>query len=318
MKIILWVVALATTIFTISCNVDPEIDILGDCEDLDLADGYLISIDSVMYFAPYFNPNNSNQFVYIEQKASDQIKWLCIFDITTKEKIYLCDEVDFNPRWAANNWVVFNRGGEIWKIKTNGDSLELLFTGYGKYDLEVNPSGEKIMFRESNDYYTTYLSDISGILLDSIADQYFGEASWSRDGLKISSKLFSGEPYYIGGSFGYYDTTLTIFNDVYLTTSNESSDRILDTEWLPDSKNVLWLAGTEYHITDIETKETTAFLHECESNIKLWPNYSIDGSKIIWERNYKEPKNNGNELFWQTQIVITDSNGANEIQVLPN
>lgn len=318
MKRFLWLVAFTITFLINSCDIDPEIDIIGDCGELDLQDGYLVLRDSVMYFAPYFNPNNSNQFVFIEQKSNDLIKWLCIYDITTKEKKYLCDEVDFNPRWTINNWIVFNRGGEIWKIKTTGDSLTQLFTGYNKYNLQVNPRGDRIIFRESNDYYTTYLADLNGNLLDSVSDQYFGEGSWSRDGLKITCKLATGGQYYTGGSFGYYDTTLRIFNDVYLSTSEETKDRILDTEWLPDSKNVLWLAGTEYQITDIESKETSLFLRECETNIKLWPNYSNDGSKIIWERNYKESKNNGYELYWETQIVITDSDVKNEIQILPN
>lgn len=318
MKIVICLLTIIGTLYIVSCSIDAEIEILGDCQELDLRDGYLLIRDSVMYYAPFFNPNNSNQFVLIEQKNTDLIKRLCVYDITTHEKIYLCDDVDFYPRWTINNWIVFNRGGEIWKIKASGDSLSLLFTGYPKYDLEVNPRGDKIIFRESNDYYTTYLSDINGVLLDSIEDQYFGEGSWSPDGLKISSKLFSGPPYYIGGSFGYYDTSLNTFTNIYLTNSADPQDRIQDTEWLKDSKNVLWLSGNEYKITNIETSQTSFFLEECDTNKKLWPSYSSDGNKIIWERNYKEARNNDTELFWQTQIVITDSNGNNEIPILPN
>lgn len=308
---------IAITLFIFSCGVDPEIDILGDCEELDMNDGYAVVIDSIMYFAPFFNPNNSNQFVFIEQNNIDYIKRMWIYDMTTFDKTYLCDQVSFNPRWTKKNWIVFNRGGEIWKIKATGDSLTLLFNGYGKYDLEVNPRGDRIIFRESNDYYTTYLADINGNLLDSIADQYFGEASWSPDGLKITSKLYTVPPYYLGGSFGYYDTTLTLFTDVVTTTSEDPSDRILDTEWLQDSRRVLWLSGNDYKIIDTETMQTSNFIHNCDSYSKLWPCYSNDGSKIIWERNYKESRNNGGEMFWQTQIVITDASGTNEIVVTP-
>lgn len=318
MKILVWMVAVATIFFTQSCNIDPEIEIIGDCEELDLMDGYSITIDSVMYYAPFFNPNNSDQFVFVEQSNSDFIKHLCIYDLNTHIKTYLCDDVSLNPRWTKNNWIVFNRGGEIWKIKTSGDSLTLLFFNFSNYDPEINPRGDRIMFRQSNDYYTTFLADINGIILDSISNEYFGEASWSPDGLKISSKLFSGEPYYLGGSFGYYDTTLATFTDVVLTTSNDPSDRILDTEWLHDSKSILWLSGNDYKITNTESKQTSNFISICDTNYKLWPCYSNDGSKIIWERNYKEARNSGTELFWQSQIVITDSNGNNEIQIIPN
>lgn len=308
----------AATLFIISCNIDPEIDIIGDCDELDLNDGYEVYLDTIMYYAPYFNPNNADQFVYIERNNTDYIKRLYIYDMITLTKTYLCDDASFNPRWTKNDWIVFNRGGTIWKIKTSGDSLTLLFSGYVKYGLELNPRGDRIIFRESNDYYTTYLADINGVIIDSIEDQFFGEASWSPNGLKISSKLFKGPPYYIGGSFGYYDTTLTTFTDVFLTNSNDTDDRILDTEWLPDSKNILWLSGNEYKITNTETNNTSSFIEMCDTNFKMWPCYSADGTKIIWERNYKEAMNHNSELYWQTQIVITDADGNNERLILPN
>ena len=85
MKFMQGVKAIAFTLFIFSCAVDPEIEILGDCEDLDLADGYVVSIDTIMTFAPYFNPNNSDQFDYIEQKAVEltEISNGGIIDVTT-------------------------------------------------------------------------------------------------------------------------------------------------------------------------------------------------------------------------------------------
>ncbi|KRP07301.1 MAG: hypothetical protein ABR94_09270 [Sphingobacteriales bacterium BACL12 MAG-120802-bin5] len=278
--------------------------------------GYTVTYDSIMYYAPCFNPNNSSEFTYIEWDLylPNRPKWLCTYNIVTGEKQYLADGASFNPVWCTNDWIVFNRGGHIWKIQSNGDNLAPLFTDYACYDVVVNPSSTKMIFYMHNGtWYSTIVSDINGLVLDSIPNSYFGEAAWSPDGQYIAS---TGSQYH---SYGFYDTTLTNYTIIHEGYPNDPpSESVYDAEWYGDSENILWYKNREYFITNITTKQTTLFSSLCYNQFNLWPSVASDNSGILWERN-NEANIDGNQykVSSKTSIELTDMDGNNEFVVLP-
>lgn len=271
--------------------------------------------DSVMYYAPCFNPQNSDEFVYIEKRPYSFKSELYKYNMLTHEKCYLADEVDYFPKWSKNGWIIFNRGGQLWKVKSSGDSLALLLPDGMFYGAEVSPIKDEVICRGYDDYYFTIKCDINGNILDSLDNEYFGEGSWSPDGSKISTRRFIGGIYQ-GSSFGYYDSTLTTFVDVVVNASADPADFIFDTEWFPDSHRIIWYGGSRYNVTNIITGETFLFSEYCESEYNFYPSFSTDAVKIIWEKNKKTILGTCDGYYLKTSIVITDIDGENEQVIL--
>lgn len=317
MRIIFRVVVLTTTLNLLACEVDSYIE--NSCGDLpDLNEfGAIVERDSVMYYAPCFNPADGNEFVYIEWRSKEMINKLYAFNIQTGEKVFLADNVLYNPQWNSKDWIIFNRyDSEIWKVKSNGDSLSELFSNGTNYEIVISPDGRKFAFKNQIESEIKILiSDINGVLLDSLLNTSFNDASWSRDNSKVAANK-SGLSYILG----YYDTSFTIYHQVFDNEGNtgEAWDHISDTEWFPDSKRILWLASGKYWTTNIETHRTEVFYEPCESNYNSFPNFSPDGNSIIWEKTKSAVLDGGNLLYLQNSIVLTDINGFNEITVLPN
>lgn len=299
--------------------IDCIYEVTDSCDLPDISIGpfgtTMYEYDSVMYYAPCFNPNNSNEFVYIEERPYVFKSDLYTYNMLTGEKKYLSEGADYFPKWSKNNWIIFNRGSQLWKIKSTGDSLMLLLSNGEYYDAEVSPSGEKIICRGYGDYYKTIVCDINGNILDTLIDEYFGEGSWSFDGNKISTRRLVGG-FYQGSSFGFYDSLLTTFVDVVLNSSSDPEDFILDTEWFPNSQNILWYGSGRYSVTNTLTGETTLFSEYCESNYNFFPTFSTDGSKMLWEKNERDVLNTCDGYYVKTSIVLTDENGENEQIIL--
>lgn len=321
-----WFCFLAIFLIVYSCNYnhlqEPDDCIYETIDSCDLPDitigpfGYTkYEYDSIMYYSPCFNPNNSNEFVFIEERPELSQSDLYIYNIVTGERKFLADQVDFFPKWSSNDWIVFNRGSKIWKIKSSGDSLMLLFPVGEYYAVEVNPLGNKIICREYDDYYNLIICDFNGNIIDSINDSYFGEGSWSKDGNKISTRKLDGG-FYQGSSFGYYDSTLTNFTDIILNNSTDPENFIFDTEWYPDSQRILWYGSGSYSITNIISGETTLFSIYCERNYNFFPSFSPNENKILWEKTEREVLNTCDGYHIKTSIVITDENGENEEIIL--
>ncbi|MFN0275525.1 MAG: hypothetical protein ACKVPJ_07265 [Chitinophagales bacterium] len=313
-KVYLAATLVAATILA-SCKKDPvlEINFCRELEDLDI--GYSVYPEDTMYFAPCFNPNNNSEFVYIEKTYEPEYgSRLCKYNLLTNEKSYLSDNIDFNPKWTSKDWIIFNRyNSQIWKIKSNGDSLTPLFTTGTNYYCEISPAGDKIIFKNQVDnYLKLVLSDMEANILDSIPYETFTSGSWSKDGLKITSRKIN-----FPSSFGYYDTLLSHFTDIISSPYNSPVDEIEDTEWFNDSNSILWLGNNKYHVINIETKETYIFSEVCENIYNLYPSFSPDGLNIIWEKNEKEVLNGGSKLNWKAKIIMTDINGKNEQIILP-
>lgn len=316
-------IGISMTVMLHSCRVDPIIQgdpcitkvmYGGGINGAPGWTGYTPHYDSVMYFAPCFNPNNPDEFVYREWRSSEPVIWLCTYNMITGEKRYLADHASFNPVWCTNDWIVFNRGGSLWKIKSNGDNLTPLFEPYACYEVDADPITSRLAFRaEYEEGKYLIIGDINGLILEKIQNAYFSAASWSPDGEKIAAR---GADYY---SFGFYKDNLSDFDSFYIEdTTMHTSTAVYDSEWYGDSENILWYKNREYFITNITTKQTTLFSTLCYDQFNLWPSVAPDKSGILWERN-NEANIDGNqyEVSFKTSIVLTDMDGSNELVILP-
>ncbi|MBK9454577.1 MAG: PD40 domain-containing protein [Bacteroidetes bacterium] len=206
--------------FLWSCKPDEQIIIDDDpcfLPDIEYGiNGPLVDYEAIQYLKPCFNPSNEDEIVYIEEQPTSGISHLCVLNIVDLTNTYIQDNVSGSPKWSKTGWIIFNKADDIWKIKPDGDSLTLLFSNGTNYSPEINPRGDKIIFKyQLDNYIAIKISDLNGNVIDSLEDQALFCPSWSPDGKKISMRR-AGEP----SSFGYYDTTLSLFTPIITNNSD--------------------------------------------------------------------------------------------------
>ncbi|MCB0853106.1 MAG: hypothetical protein KDD63_12855, partial [Bacteroidetes bacterium] len=81
------------------------------------------------YLDGCFNPRNSNQIAFIRWNTQSIpfVFELCSYDFCKDKLVVLTDKAFSRPDWSVKGWIVFKGpGSQIWKIKSNGDSLTQL------------------------------------------------------------------------------------------------------------------------------------------------------------------------------------------------
>ncbi len=140
-------------LFFLSCKKDPPISPpVGnntDCLNLSWTNISGIinwpGIDTV-YNTPRFNPANANEIVYVKGITSANKSYVAKRNLNTGQETQIISDVWSKPDWSVKDWIVFNHAdNQVWKIKSNGDSLTLLTTNMQEgFDALWSPDGNKI------------------------------------------------------------------------------------------------------------------------------------------------------------------------------
>lgn len=112
-----------------ACKKDAPIPpILGACAP---RKQFLVSSfakDRFQYASPYFNPLNSNEFVYQFIDYESLSFQLRKFNIETKDNELLMDDIKviYQPKWSRSGWIATDNyfDHQIWIVKDSGDSLK--------------------------------------------------------------------------------------------------------------------------------------------------------------------------------------------------
>lgn len=201
------------------------------------------------------------------------------------------------PVWGPHEWFLFARQNEIWKIKSNGDSLQLVIPKYGTkhyYNIYWDPTDENYFF--FNQESTSFRADIWGNHLDTLDSDFI----WPGPDNKTLGSVK-------GESIGYYD----LISGEYVSVSNKY-DREFGGAWLPDGAHFIWLvmenAGS-YPISlvefNISTKEERVIKEwSCYNRTYSNPKVTQDGKWVYMHLQYAESLG-GRDLFadWFTAFV---------------
>ncbi|TAK62952.1 MAG: hypothetical protein EPO24_04585, partial [Bacteroidetes bacterium] len=182
------------------------------------------------YFYPCFNPSNPEQFGYYRY---DNVNLgmgfeLWVVDFCTGSKKLLVDNAFYGLDWSVDDWLIYTATDQnIWKIKSNGDSLtQITFIGeYNRYP-KWSPDGKKIAFNteiQGNSFF--FISDKNGNIQDTIEELSRTRTwSWIDNDRIFYLKTESGILPIIF-SFNYYDTqnkSVTLLHNLQLGSTNDS------------------------------------------------------------------------------------------------
>lgn len=308
-------------IWQVGCKKDPRIFPDGSvCEDFPSSPAgigyqYQSRNPTLNKWASCFNPNNAAEIVFT---TGDSIitsgNNLYTLNLNTGQKIYLANNVWFQPKWSVKNWIVFNRvGSQIWKIKSNGDSLTQLTFMNENYDPEWSPDGEKLVFRQViGSMYYIMITTANGVKLDSITNAYYGDGAWSPNNTKIAT-VFNAST---GHNIGLIDLQSKAINALtsYSEQSSTAKTIILNMAWSIDSQFIFWCSGYGLYKTNVNTGTTTQLKYGCDMKSYIFPSISPDGQKIIVVRTDQKLLNQ-NTIYGENNLYMMDINGENETKI---
>jgi len=307
-----------TIIFIAGCKKDPvdknDCKCCTDCTTLLEPIIPTIYQNQYQYKFPCFNPKNNNEIIFFNQDLDNNINQILKLNLVSKQKTVLINDIIIisQPRWGLNDWIILNTiNHEIWKIKSNGDSLAKIV------------SGGSNLYPAYNNNYTELIYTYS---------------------------LNAGIPYYILRKNINTNKTDTIFNSraKYLTVSNNNKlvcigDYSTNLQLSELSNNLMWnnltnvnvegqnqIKGISWHsnCTDIYytrflkglykinifEKKEVKIKNSCNSKKYTILSISPDDSKIVVER-INGYVSSDNKLYNDSRLYIMNIDGCNEQEI---
>lgn len=216
------------------------------------------------YKYPQFNPNNMNEIAFI--KSYD----LWLFDMCEGEKYLLQNDVSFLWDWSKRDWLLITkRDRNLYKIKSNGDSLTLLNAGGFNTYATWNPTGDKFMFLDNNSGVP--LMDINGNRIDTMRLAPYG-ADWYAEDRVVSEYDNKIRMYDLSNNTSF-QLDYTPYSFSYATISN--------TRYVPEKEIVVWDSDEYIFSTNITTKERSIIKKGSHSQIYHEFDISADYSTIV-------------------------------------
>ena len=236
------------------------------------------------------------------------------FDTKTKELKQLTKHTDFDCMWPSgeNGQMVFENGGNLYKLNLQTGKEEKLTVNihfdnpntvpYYKnvkdfvQSFEVSPSGKRALISARGDIFSVPAEN--GVTYNLTSTQGIREIypRWSPDGKYIS--------YYSDASGEY---------EIYLLENKKgaspkqltsgSSAWKYDTEWSPDSKNLLYFdRSLQLKLVNAETGNTTIITHADRQEIRSY-SFSPDSKWITYDKEGE----NGLSAVWVFNIETKEN-----------
>jgi hypothetical protein len=264
---------------------------------------YIVDFDSLV-FAPMFNPNNDDEFVYLKRPYYDLWE-LYRYNLVSKEnKLLHTGIIWYQPQWGKNDWILFCQNDKnIYKIKSNGDSLTKLTNLNNLHHPIWNYDGTKFLaFTEASNLFSL-LFDVNGNIIDTI---YFGQTNNSNfqnpnyivSNVDHKVLFFNLSTNNIEFNYDYSELISAMWGSVFWVNNNEviySNIKGLNRLSIPDLKN-------------------QNFKKSCNAKIYQRGDINSSKTKMIWSRgDYTQIDEC--TLKYKSRIYIMDIDGNNEQEI---
>ncbi len=255
------------------------------------------------YQHPHFNPNNLNEIAF---QKSRQI-W--IVDMCTGEKrLLVSDYVSSLWDWGKTDWLIYtNTGMDLYKIKSNGDSLTRLTT-YGIYNTNAlfNAKGDKYVYRKIMDIEGfSIIANLDGVHQDTIGGPMrLDRLHWFEED-RLCGKNSEGI-----GFRNIASSEITAVDFIYPHFT------VYGAHYLYKEASILW--GTKQYIfrTDVYTGERTIVKQGSVSQIYREFDVSSNQSTILVIRSDMTPGSPSYIIEERKHLCLMDIDGKNERRIV--
>jgi hypothetical protein len=276
--------------------------------------GWLIGWSSYRKMMPYFNPNNNDEFLYIDRLPGSPFSNMCIYNLITGETNCILSGQTYlsQPRWHVNDWILFRGNGDnVFRIKSNGDSL-LQITTSSVFQIPVwRPDGQAWISNNAVNFAGDIdVFDMEGNLIEVIQGEEFFKGDWSEDNRIVTTKSY-------GGSNQLTWTNVAVVNWQDLTfDTNSPHNQAQDVHWIPMSDEVMISQiGSDISRINVLTGEKIRVREGCGTRYYNYFSISNNCSRIVAERvTPEEIYSDGwfNIVIYKSDIVIMNFDGTNE------
>ena len=228
-------------------------DCIQDCEEL-----YSPAIP-YDYEYPCFNPGDPEQLAYYryDNTGFNFASELWVADFCTGEKKMIADNVLYGLDWSVKDWLVYTAADQnIWKIKSNGDSLtQLTFMGDFNRHPKWNPDGDKIAYNTQTGSFGHFIIiNENGAAMDTIEElRTAGAWSWvDKDRICYMAGEYNGS--FTTQKMNIYNTRtkeIRFLHNLIIRHTNDSL--VLNTVSFPSDNSVVWCARGIIGKTDLST-----------------------------------------------------------------
>ncbi len=263
------------------------------------------------YKQPCFNPNNSNEFVFIKNKPN--FDYLIKYNLVTKKEdtLVIQKSIHSTPKWSKNGTIVFSGWDfQIWIINEDGSNLKRVTTPMNLFGF-LYPNWK-------ND--STIVAEFS---INLSVPYYYAEIDLNG---KFIDTLINISPSFVT----YNDFNEYVYQDVYkkimlknskelnvLVDKNDLKSTVYGLDFHPNGEVVFFTRAIDgiYKINKF-SKVETKIRNACTTRVFTDISVSSDGKKILVER---EDITNYEDDDWyyniQSNIYIMDIDGQNERKI---
>lgn len=303
-SILILVFVLLTT-----CKKDSEIKNSNEsCTEIPNAPvglGYQYILDTLKpsYEAPYYNPNNPDEIVFLINDFKKEKFGLYYLNLVTKEKKILYDRrVHFQPKWGKNGWILFcGNNKQAWKVKPNGDSLTQLTFDGENYSPEWNKDGTLFLTNNYKGKYYLAIYKPSGEKISELVDCFVGSVCWQHDSLICESSTPGLAYATISNCKGF---RLKSYNDIF---------GIGNAIWI--ANHLILYSANGLHYFDILNKSEKKIKNGCNSSYYVFISYSTVSNKIIANK-VERKLVNANIIYVKSYLVTMNADGSDEQELI--
>lgn len=250
---------------------------------------------------PRWNPNNPEEFMFVEVRSIFQEK-LWKYNLSTHALDLLFEgNLLYSPEWGKTGWITLNIGwpANIYKIKADGDSLTQLTTDGQNFGGEWNYSGDTVVYYHAD-------NDTRIMLPDGTFIQHL-----PNGGGYLSGNSRWGHPNYIGTAVeGLFITDPYEGLPIFLI-SDSGGANYYGLSFVNDLDRIAWVWDSGLHTTSISTHQTTLIEETCSSDCYRSVDCNLVNNKLLLVRAKFTPDDPVQAaLKVETSIVIMNLDGT--------
>jgi hypothetical protein len=235
------------------------------------------------YWDGCFNPRNNNQIAFIRWNTQNIpfIFELCTYDFCNDRLKVLTNTAFSQPDWSIKDWIVFKgAGSQIWKIKSNGDSLTQLTIVGGNANFNRprwNNNGDRFLVSY---WVDNFILDENGVFLDTLPNPS-PLFDWDGKSIIYRRSISSVKSEYIYLTDTNFDLKIEIDSSSY---ASGSGDGLINSFALnPHRDEVFWIGNKRVCVTDFDGNRSQLSSH-LNNNWYTQIAVSNDGKKILLNR----------------------------------
>jgi Tol biopolymer transport system component len=266
-----------------------------------------ISPDTLSLFANY-SPANSNEMCFYQYVESLNTSSIFIHNRQSGLNSFVCNANPFyNLCFGKTGWIIFDIGNDVWKVKSNGDSLLQVTSGGTYLYPEFNPDGTMFACSKvTGSQYQTLIVDLSGNVIDTIENVRWNKGAWSKTNPQLAA-IFTNTIQLVNTNTHQFEVLS------FAEPHGSISDDIKDACFSADGEKLFFINGFGVYSYDIQSQIKTRIASSCKKRDFVTLDIDSSGQILLLSSVNQELLNyQTNTIYIDYKTYTMRTNGTNQ------